>query len=451
MSQERPIRLKAGPWSVEVERTTGWARAIRLGGHEVGRAVYANVRDENWRTMSQRVVNHRAAQEEDRFEASWQIELDELGFSWETLVRCDGRSLTIEWIGTANQEIRTRRTGLCFLHPLELKGLPIEVAHSDGSLEGGAFPTLVEPNQPFFDISAISHPVAGAKVRIGFAGEVFEMEDQRNWTDASFKTYCRPQSWDQPYTLAPGQKVHHGVHLEFEGELVPIDRPCVTHLTPTGRTVRIPKLGTVSAAPVHGFDFVIPPERPEDWTGAGFGRVQYAGANFVDLNRNRPAIGDFDAVAFGATPQTHAFDERSIMENVRGLVDAIESANEITAGKPVCVGPIRFQNKRVEYDFRVDREIGPAWFLATVLACAEAGADACCILEGANFRGGLREAANLLEDVLEVELLDSIDPYRVVGFRIPDKGMILINMRSFATSVECHGDHELEPYEVYVC
>jgi hypothetical protein len=35
-------------------------------------------------------------------------------------------------------------------------------------------------------------------------GETFEMEDQRNWTDASFKTYCRPLERPWPYTLPSG-------------------------------------------------------------------------------------------------------------------------------------------------------------------------------------------------------------------------------------------------------
>ena len=35
-------------------------------------------------------------------------------------------------------------------------------------------------------------------------GDTFEMEDQRNWTDASYKTYVRPLALPWPYTLAGG-------------------------------------------------------------------------------------------------------------------------------------------------------------------------------------------------------------------------------------------------------
>lgn len=48
------------------------------------------------------------------------------------------------------------------------------------------------------DIAGLAHQVRGVTVGIDFSGETFEMEDQRNWTDASFKTYCRPLARPAP-------------------------------------------------------------------------------------------------------------------------------------------------------------------------------------------------------------------------------------------------------------
>ena len=42
----------------------------------------------------------------------------------------------------------------------------------------------------------------GAAVECRMEGDTFEMEDQRNWTDASYKTYVRPLALPWPYTLA---------------------------------------------------------------------------------------------------------------------------------------------------------------------------------------------------------------------------------------------------------
>ena len=48
-------------------------------------------------------------------------------------------------------------------------------------------------------------------------GDTFEMEDQRNWTDASYKTYVRPLALPWPYTLAAGTRLAQSVSLAFEG------------------------------------------------------------------------------------------------------------------------------------------------------------------------------------------------------------------------------------------
>jgi hypothetical protein len=42
----------------------------------------------------------------------------------------------------------------------------------------------------------------GAWVDLGFTGGTWEMEDQRNWLDASFKTYFRPLSLPYPYEIS---------------------------------------------------------------------------------------------------------------------------------------------------------------------------------------------------------------------------------------------------------
>ena len=42
-------------------------------------------------------------------------------------------------------------------------------------------------------MQSISHGTpGGGEIVIRFEGDLFEMEDQRNWTDASYKTYSTP-------------------------------------------------------------------------------------------------------------------------------------------------------------------------------------------------------------------------------------------------------------------
>jgi hypothetical protein len=50
-------------------------------------------------------------------------------------------------------------------------------------------------------------------------GDTYEMEDQRNWTDASYKTYVRPLALPWPYTIRAGEGVEQAVVLTIDGEV----------------------------------------------------------------------------------------------------------------------------------------------------------------------------------------------------------------------------------------
>ncbi|MEJ7709389.1 MAG: hypothetical protein WKF84_05910 [Pyrinomonadaceae bacterium] len=98
------------------------------------------------------------------------------------------------------------------LHPIkECAGKTCVVKHDDGSLTASLFPFHVSPDQPFLDIRAISHELTkGFWADVVFEGEIFEMEDQRNWTDASYKTYCTPLRLALPVLIAKG-RCHHAI------------------------------------------------------------------------------------------------------------------------------------------------------------------------------------------------------------------------------------------------
>ena len=82
------------------------------------------------------------------------------------------------------------------------------VETTDGAVAPGTFPRRVSPHQPFLDLRAVRHEVApGLEAEVRFEGEVFEMEDQRNWTDASFKTYSTPLALPLPVEVREGERI----------------------------------------------------------------------------------------------------------------------------------------------------------------------------------------------------------------------------------------------------
>lgn len=221
--------MAVGPWTFTIDRTTGGLRQICHGGHEVLRGVYPAIRDTEWGTPLPRITfsdpELSASGLHLRIDA--RIEEPEVSFTWRTEVNvsADG-GLRYDWTGRATGPLSTRRTGLCVLHPVEVAGFPCKVEHVDGTSEDGWLPTRIAPYQPFRNIRAITHSFApGAASTVLLEGEVFEMEDQRNWSDASFKTYCRPLDWPSPYTIPAGTEVRQTVTVRIAGQPEPARNP----------------------------------------------------------------------------------------------------------------------------------------------------------------------------------------------------------------------------------
>jgi len=214
--------LNAGPISVELDN--GNLRYLRLGDVEVLRGVAFLVRDENWGTcmptLSDRVVDQRA----DSFSVSYRAGCNHDGQELSYVAHIEGRSDgSLEFTGAATPatDFFTARTGFVVLHPLKgVAGRRVEVEHTDGVVQTSTFPALVDPVQPFLNLRSLTHEVIpGVKAAVHMRGDTFEMEDHRNWTDASFKTYVRPLDLPWPYTLRAGETVRQSVSVTLTGSV----------------------------------------------------------------------------------------------------------------------------------------------------------------------------------------------------------------------------------------
>ena len=126
--------------------------------------------------------------------------------------------ITFDVVAEPETDFLTNRCGFCILHPIvNLAGTPVTVEHTDGEMEQSALPDLIEPWQPFKDMRAISHHVGpGLIASCRMEGGVWEMEDQRNWSDASYKTYVRPLALPWPYVMPRAVTDRQTVTLTIE-------------------------------------------------------------------------------------------------------------------------------------------------------------------------------------------------------------------------------------------
>jgi len=212
-----PRLLRAGPLSVEFEG--GNLRYVRFGGEEVIRAISFLVRDRAWATCIPTLRDLRVVEREDGFDVTYSGTVEDRGGRLAYTARIAGRgaegTLVFEAEARAETDFVTCRTGFVVLHPLEgVAGHAADVEHVDGRRVRRVFPRLIDPVQPMLDLRQITHETpVGVRVTGRMEGEAFEMEDQRNWTDASFKTYVRPLSKPWPFTLRAGETLRQSVTL----------------------------------------------------------------------------------------------------------------------------------------------------------------------------------------------------------------------------------------------
>jgi D-apionolactonase len=217
-----PLRLlKAGPLSAEFE--AGNLRYIRFHGIEMIRALSYIVRDRNWGTYNPRLSNLLIEEKGDSFVVSYDAEAGDAEQSFRYSARIVGQSdgsLRFEGKGAGVTDFVTNRTGFVVLHPIEgVAGSAATIEHVDGRVVDTHFPSLIDPVQPMMDLRAITHEFSsGAKVRCLMEGDTFEMEDQRNWSDASYKTYVRPLALPWPYVLNKGAVIEQAVSLSVKGK-----------------------------------------------------------------------------------------------------------------------------------------------------------------------------------------------------------------------------------------
>lgn len=210
------MRLHAGDLSMVYDK--GFLRYIKLGNYEVLRMIYFALRDHNWDTMPGVIVDEKLDIRDRSFDISytWKSTMSYFPFYWQVHIKGTEHDQVVFAIdGKATADVRKNRTGFCILHSVpENMGKVCRITAPDGKIISGKFPRYISPHQPFKDIARMEWPMDEfGHASLVFSGDVFEMEDQRNWTDDSYKTYCTPLAEPFPVLLKKEEKVRQTVDL----------------------------------------------------------------------------------------------------------------------------------------------------------------------------------------------------------------------------------------------
>jgi D-apionolactonase len=250
--------LRAGRLSASLEGAE--LVDVRWGGLDIASRIQVTVRDPGWGTVPTTLRSSSIEQTANAFhvviEATHQN--DDVGFAWRGEFEGDDTgALRFAIDGLAERSFDYRRIGICVLHPARsYTGAAYRVTDGSGFVEGKfraeITPQLLideryHPMIEAFSVIDIRFP-GRVSATFSFEGEWFELEDQRNWTDASFKTYPTPLERSEPRTLVEGTEVTQSMSLQLRGRAPAarvVDEVTVVQINgPTDRTM--PPIGLVA-------------------------------------------------------------------------------------------------------------------------------------------------------------------------------------------------------------
>ncbi len=506
------VELRAGALTLLYEQ--GDLRYIRSGNTEILRRIYVAIRDRNWGTIAPVFSNMIMEISNDAFLITFETinQQSEIDFAWNGTIRGepDG-TISFTMDGEARSTFWRNRIGFCVLHPASLSGSSCQIQHIDGQTEQADFPVDFAPSQPvtpFVEMNGISHLVRpGTWAEVEFGGDIFEMEDQRNWTDASFKTYSTPKRLAFPAQIQAGTKIFQSIQLRLrqllgkhsmhpvenystppDGLAVEVDRAAsemplpqlglgsashglplspseivrlrsmhLHHLRVDLRLAEADCANNLEAAVQQAAELDLKLEvallissqikkelaklrsilnlvhlpicswlcyADKEWMDNSahasdvlrIARAYLAdydptitfcgGTNtdFIFLKKSLPPLNQIQKICFAINPQSHAFDNASLVETLEVQAAAVISARLMSRGLPVVVSPITFKPRFNPYatgatpdtytnalpsqvDARQMSLFGAGWTLGSFKYLAESGADSITYFETSGWQG----------------------------------------------------------------
>lgn len=210
------VEIEAG--ALRAVLTDGELTSVTVGSAVLLDSVYCAVRDADWGTVPSVTRDFEISRGEDSLRARFTVvhEQGDIAFTWDGDIEANGSGVVFSMTGIALSTFSSNRIGVCLLHPQALAGSPVVVATARGGPEALRFPVSISAHQPFPEHHGMTYGDPGAQLRIDLDGQVFETEDQRNWTDPSFKTYCPPLRIGYPRVVTAGDRIVQRVVLTPE-------------------------------------------------------------------------------------------------------------------------------------------------------------------------------------------------------------------------------------------
>ncbi len=359
VGQDREYDLHAGP--VRAKFASGELRYLHVGDKEIARRIYFAVRDGDWDTAPPQFDHIKVTKQANGFtiDLTARCVLPAADYSWTAkIVGTPGGKITWTVSGSPNKDFKSNRIGLCVLYGApSLADQPFEAVRVDGVPMPGMFPPLVSPSLVAKNYQTLRYKTtSGLSVDTTIAGQAkFDMEDQRTYSDSSYKAYA-PFDYDYKLPVKQGERKEAVFTLSVSG---------VGEMAEAVQNgpyqVRVGK--PIAGATVPQIE---PATMEEIKAGGVFGAVN---------NQPQKSAGA-KTLTWGYNPSTHLPDDDTFVENAVTILDQVKTAHSYAPDAKIRIAPLTFDNRHPRPNPRDERNteaIGGLWTALMVKYLSLAG------------------------------------------------------------------------------
>lgn len=348
--------LTCGPFTMILE--SGQLRYITCGSEEIIRRIYLSVRDADWDTIEAVVNVQDIKQDDDKITIALNATNAGNGihFDWEGTFTCYATgSFEIAAQGTQAADCKANRFGFCvLLGAAAVSGLPFKNIRTDGSGFNSEFPVNLHKVILDDQFTSLSYQTRkGTKISITASDAVFGMEDQRFFSDSSFKMFSSMAQFVYP-NITKGSKGSQKLKIEVSGgeiskqafQISNKHRVTIEGLMPQ---CKIPRLHLGDPMDRMGF--------------------------FMDVYDEVPKVMNDGSVRWTFNSSVNQFDCDTFNENLAALIDQARSVKHHAPDLKLVIEKLSFTApfNRSEPDFHNTEPYAAAYLLATLKYLALAG------------------------------------------------------------------------------
>jgi D-apionolactonase len=240
------VPMFVGDWGMVL--TGHGLEDLTFGGVRLLPRLFFTVRDQSWGSPAVLMTYGTTGADGTSFVARVEgYPLDVSG----SIVSAD-QSLTVSFQLQVRDDVDVARVGPCVLHYVLRPGATI-TTDPFANRQAVKIGQRISSGRVASGYAALSYSVGATRLIVEFDGGLFEMEDQRNWTDDTFKSYTPPLSEPRPLRLCKDQVLTYAVRITAEAPRRPASNPppagasrakvTVRAAGPTKTTCSLPEIG----------------------------------------------------------------------------------------------------------------------------------------------------------------------------------------------------------------